>query len=238
MGNFKEAKNTIRLPEQDPATFKYFVHWLYTGSLRGFYYTESVNPTLKELTDKVRSEVTSLKLLHPGDLLVTNPHRKLWEYANYRDLPFNSLIVLYLLADKLQVTRLKDASITALVEVYGISSAIRWKEQEEDWKGINMAWETLPTTSNLCQVLLHLWCDNSAGLEDADEGEGEGEGVASPHFEFVVALGNLFAKRWLDRLPLTDWTETGAICSYHEHEGASCGLTEKLLEGWKAIGTE
>lgn len=36
-GNFKEADGTIALPDHDPATFKYFVYWLYTGCLRGFY---------------------------------------------------------------------------------------------------------------------------------------------------------------------------------------------------------
>ena len=241
MGNFKEANGTIRLPEQDPATFKYFVHWLYTGSLRGFYYSGSVNPTLKELTYKVRSEAISQKLLHADDLPVTNPHRKLWEYANYRDLPFNSLIALYLLADKLQVPRLKDASITALVEVYGISSADQWNfkmfwmedapiEPKDEWKGINMAWETLPETSKLCQVLLHLFCDNTAGIDFEREREEDA------HPDFVAATSRQFARRWLYNLPASDWTKPGAICSFHEHQGSSCDLTEKYLADLKAMG--
>ncbi|KAK4697313.1 protein N-terminal amidase, partial [Lecanoromycetidae sp. Uapishka_2] len=30
-GNFIEANGTVKLPEQNPGVFKYFVHWLYTG---------------------------------------------------------------------------------------------------------------------------------------------------------------------------------------------------------------
>lgn len=56
-GNFKEADGTITLPEQDPATFKSFVYWLYTGSLRGFYYPKSDSPTMAELRDLVRAEL-------------------------------------------------------------------------------------------------------------------------------------------------------------------------------------
>lgn len=243
MGSFKEADGTLTLPEQEPATFKYFVHWLYTGSLRGFYYSESVKPTLKELTDKVRLEVISRKLLHAEELSRTNPHRELWEHANYRDLPFASLVAIYILADKSQVPRLKDAAITALIEVYGINSIDNRKVspktywtspgpdvQGEEVEGINMAWETLPRKSHLCQVLLHLFCDNTNGVNFvSDEGEGHYPG-------FVAAMGNLFAKRWRKNLPVTDWTKSGAICFYHEHEGASCDLTEKYLKDRKAMG--
>lgn len=48
-GHFKEAEGKIELPEQDPETFKYFVNWLYTDRLRGFYYSDTVQPTLGEL---------------------------------------------------------------------------------------------------------------------------------------------------------------------------------------------
>ncbi|KAF6241679.1 hypothetical protein HO173_000390 [Letharia columbiana] len=242
-GNFKEADDgTLTLPEEDPATFKYFVYWLYTGSLRGFHYSKSLNPSLKELTNKVRSEVISRKLLHAEWLPLTNPHRKLWEHANYRDLPFASLIALYILADALQVPRLKDAGITALVEVYGFSSTDKghckmyWAADGPDdvggpMEGINMAWETLPKESNFCQLLLQLFCDNTDGIYDA------GDGI-SYHAGFVLSMANLFAYRWVNDLPPTDWTKTGAICSFHEHEGASCDLTEDYLEDRKAMARE
>lgn len=240
-GNFKESTDGIlTLPEDDPAPFKHFVHWLYTGSLRGLYYPESVHPTLKELTDKVRAEVLSQKLLHAEELRRTNPHRELWEHANYRDLPFASLISMYILADKLQIPRLKDASITALIEVYGMSSTVsRAPEGKALWTAdgmglftsMNMAWNTLPSESKLCQVLLHLFCDNTAGIELSGD-----DGNIGFNPTFAVAMGNLFAKRWLQKLPANDWTKPGAICYYHEHEGASCDLTEKYLEDRKAMG--
>lgn len=240
MGNFQEADGTLTLPEQEPVTFKSFICWLYTDSLRG-HYSNSINPTLKELTEKVRSEVISRKLLHAEELPHSNRHRKLWEHANYRDLPFASLIALYILADALQVPRLKDAVITALVEVYGISSRVKMGSKmywgvnrpggmEGPREGFNIAWETLPEKSKLCQVLLRLFCDNTAGIDF--------DGKTCFHPRFVVAMGNLFAERWLNDLPATDWTKTGAICSYHEHEGASCDLTEKYLEDRKAMARE
>ena len=241
-GNFDEADGSLTLPEQDPATFKYFVHWLYTGNLRGFYYSESVNPPLKELTDLVREEVISRKLLHATELPLANEHRKLWEYANYRDLPFASLIAIYILADKIQVPRLNDASITALIEVYGISfTVLQAYDGKKIWsaalpeipgdgltEGLNTAWKTLPTKSHLCQVLLHLYCDNTTGIKPDSEGEF--------HPGFLAAMGVIFAQRWRKNLPANDWTKPGAICSYHEHEGASCDLTEKYLEDRRAMG--
>lgn len=237
-GAFKEANDgTLTLPEHDPATFKYFVSWLYTGSLRGFYNSESINPTLKELTKNVRSEMRHQALSHADELPLTNPHRKLWENANYRDVPFALLIALYILADALLIPHLKDASITALIEVYGIGSADKlgrkmyWVAQ--DYKrglreGLDMAWESLPQESKLCQVIVHLFCDSSAGIGNERDG-------GNLPLGFVTAMGNIFADRWLNNLPATDWTKTGAICSYHEHEGASCDLTEKYLEDRKAM---
>lgn len=76
MGNFKEADGTLTIPEQCPATFKYFVDWLYTGSLRGLHYPGSTRPTLGDLTDELRTAmarrvVCSVQLLH-----CNNPCRK------------------------------------------------------------------------------------------------------------------------------------------------------------------
>lgn len=193
MGTFQEADGTITLPEQEPATFEYFVYWLYTDSLKG-HHSNSINPTLKDLTDNVRSEVKTCELLHAEDLPPSNPHRKLWEHANYHDRPFASLIDLYILADALQVPRLKDAAITALIEVYGFISAYKmnykmyWAANRPigmagPRDGLNMAWGTLPEESKLCQALLRLFCDNTAGIND---------GETYFHPRFVVAMGNLF----------------------------------------------
>lgn len=241
-GNFKEADGTLTLPEDDPATFKHFVHWIYTDSLRGLYYSETVNPTMKELTDKVRSEVISQNLLHVEELSHTNAHRKLWEHANYRDLPLDSLIAVYILADKLQVPRLKDAAITALVEVYGSinstnSDKVHRKEfwithgpsKQDAEFGLRLACKTLPMESNLCQVLLHLYCDNTNGVSCPCEEE------YIHLLAFGAAMSGLFANRWRKNLQATEWTQPGAICSYHEHEGASCDLSEKYLEDRKAM---
>ncbi len=48
-GDFKEADGLVRLPEQDPKVFKYFIHWLYTGNLNGYFYPEAIKPTIQDL---------------------------------------------------------------------------------------------------------------------------------------------------------------------------------------------
>lgn len=116
-GHFKEADGTIALPEQDPATFKYFVYWLYTGSLRGLYYPKSSSPTMATLRDLLRTKLIAQCIENPDQLQADNPRRILWEHAHYRDLPFHSLITLYIPADTLLVQSLKDPVITALIEV-------------------------------------------------------------------------------------------------------------------------
>ena len=122
MGKFKEADGILTLPEQDSATFRYFVYWLYTGSLRGLYYPGSIRPTLEDLADELRTEMARRGVCSVHLLKFTNPFRNVWECAHYRDLPFTSLIALYILADALLVQGLGDAVITALIEVYSHDS--------------------------------------------------------------------------------------------------------------------
>ena len=240
-GNFKEVDGTIKLPEQDPAIFKYFVYWLYTGCLRGLYYPKSLSPRIADLKDLMREELRVQGIGSLDQLPADNPRRVLWERAQYHDLPFHYLIALYILADTLLVQGLQDAVITALIDVYGhnvpgkVGSKLYWKFIQPDHlntptRSINSAWETLPKGSNLCQLLVQLFCDSTVDIERYC--------VEEPlHPDFLVAVGAEFAERWLkNHQPSTRWTTTKAICSYHEHEGASCGPTEKYLEDRKAMG--
>ena len=239
-GNFKEVDGTIKLPEQDPATFKYFVHWLYTDGLRGLYYPQSFGPRIAELKDLLRTELKVQNTASPDQLPADHPRRVLWERAQYRDLPFHSLIALYILADTLLVQGLKDAVITALIEVYGhnvpgkVGSKLYWKSTQPDplktpTRSINSAWEALPKGSNLCQLLVQLFCDSTIDIERYCVEE-----QLNP--DFLVAVGAEFAERWLkNHQPTSRWTTTKAVCSYHEHEEASCDLTEKYLADLKAM---
>ena len=236
-GNFKEAEDgKITLPEQNPETFKYFVHWLYTGSLKGFYYPRTIEPTIWDLSTAVDKELERLNLSMPDELPHDNLHRLAMELASYRDAPFTSLIALYILADALQVRHLKDLIISTLVNVYGhqYSDAheksgynLYWTSTRPEGltrpaTGINMAYQMLPTNSHLCQLLVRLFCDSTTDIayHHAEE---------PLHPAFLIAVGSEFADRWMADDSTTDWTKTATICEYHEHEGKSCALTAIYL---------
>ena len=118
-GDFKErAQNEIKLPEQDVKIFRFFVHWLYTGRLRGFYYPKTITPSIEELKQAAITELENQDLDILEELDEDDPHGKALYMANYRDAPFSHLVGLYILADTLLVHDLKDPIITLIVDVY------------------------------------------------------------------------------------------------------------------------
>ena len=108
----------IKLPEQDVKTFKYFVHWLYTRRLRGFYYPASIKPSLQELRQAAITELEAQGLDALQYLDQYNPSGRAVYMAHYRDAPFSHLVGLYILADTLLVHVLKDPIITLIIDVY------------------------------------------------------------------------------------------------------------------------
>ena len=117
--SFREREqNEIKLPEQDVKIFKFFVHWLYTRSLRGFYYPDATKPSLQELRQAAIAEVEAQGLDALEDLDRDNPSGRVLYMAHYRDAPFSHLIGLYILADTLLVHGLKDPVITSIIDVY------------------------------------------------------------------------------------------------------------------------
>lgn len=125
-GDFKERdQNKIKLPKQDVKIFKFFVRWLYTGRLRGFYYPATMKPSLQELRQAAISELKKQNLDVLQDLGPDNPKGKALYMAHYRDAPFSHLVGLYILADTLLVHDLKDRIITLIIDVYA------WSERDE-----------------------------------------------------------------------------------------------------------
>lgn len=45
----ENQKGIVDLPEQNLATFKYFLYWLHTKSLRDYLYPATTKPSLKSL---------------------------------------------------------------------------------------------------------------------------------------------------------------------------------------------
>ncbi len=133
-GNFKERdQNEIKLPEQDVKIFRFFVHWLYTGRLRGFYYPKTMKPSLRELRQAAIAELENQKLDFLQDLHPDNPNGKALNMANYRDAPSSHLVGLYILSDTLLIHDLKDPIITLIIDVYCWSAKIA--EDEDGAQG-------------------------------------------------------------------------------------------------------
>lgn len=237
-GNFLEAAGTLTLPEQKPDIFRYFIYWLYTGNLKGYYYPRTIKPTIWNLTKAVNTECEGKDLANMDQLPPENQHRQAWELASYRDAPFGSLIALYILADVLQVQKLPDLIVSTLIHIYGHeneSSAsntgyrsywrpCRLQELSGPTMGINMAFQALPQSSRLRPLLVHLFCDSASNISyHCSQGQ-------QLHPDFVVAVGEEFSNRWLNSKGSSDWYKASELCRYHEHAGDSCTLTETYLD--------
>lgn len=153
------------------------------------------------------------------------------ETANYRDLPFNALISLYIMADSLLVRGLRDLIITLLIQVYGYDRLLdaprgmmlgfweaaskgRTTVQPSPAVGINLAWAKTPHNCHLRAVLLLLYCDNANRTSISQE----------PYCpEFLREAFFTMTIRWLRDSSTTQWTANGAICRYHIHD-AGCPL--------------
>ena len=92
----KRDQNEIKLPEQDVKIFRFFVYWLYTGRLRGFYYPKTVKPSLQELKQAVIAEIEAENLDALQYVDPQNPNGEALYMANYRDAPFSHLDGLYI----------------------------------------------------------------------------------------------------------------------------------------------
>lgn len=237
-GTFIEANGTIKLPEQSPATFKYFVYWLYTRSLKGFYYPRTIKPTMFDLALACEAVMTEKGFDNLDELSPDDPHRKAWELASYQDAPFESLIALYILGDALQIRKLGDHVVSTLIHVYSHNTTAPAKRSgyKSYWTsarpqklvapviGINMAYDALPQTCCLRALLVTLFCDSTS---DIGYHCSHGQRL---HPDFVVAVGEEFADRWLTNKQSTAWGEASEHCRYHVHKGASCTLVEVYLD--------
>lgn len=233
-GHFKEAEGVVNLPEQDPATFKHFIYWLYTEKIRGHFYPESIVPSIQDLKRKLTSTLGS-EALNRRHKKGSNTDSDALDDANYQDLPFVALISLYILADSLLVRGLRDQIIPLLIEVYGYSYfasrpkgvVLRfWGGSDLQGHpalpspaiGINLAWEKTSKDSQLRQVLLKLFCDN------VDEDISSEEPYNA---EFLLEAVSVILSRWIENAGTTDWAKKGAICEHHIHD-VECPLQDNV----------
>lgn len=223
--NFKEAEGRILIPSQEAGTFKYFVYWLYTGKISGFYYHDKISPSIDELKSRIREALD-------GDTWYEVANEKKhpclidFHLANYRDLPFNGLISLYVLADFLDVCGLKDVIIKALVKVYlnpyddiSLRCSIMplWDHDVErtQWcpdpaNGINLAWETFGKDDPLCKALLQIFSSSCNTVIPFPQGD-------ILNASFVTAAYEWFFKHHRNYECIFAYGTSGMLCRYEEH---------------------
>ncbi|KAL8790323.1 MAG: hypothetical protein Q9213_000675 [Squamulea squamosa] len=241
-GKFKEsAAGTLKLPEHDPAIFRFFAYWLYTGKLDGNHYPSTEKPSITEIrrdTDLEWQNWHEKYLPHytaKGGGQLTNEEGQLYRLLTYRDAPFDALIGLYLLAEYLGVPGLGDEITYILVDVYAnanskmegvLTSFWRWKNcTRPRWAPdpvpcINAAWKMSSEDSHLCRLLVVLFCDNVIwNADDVQKNERLDAG-------FLSAAYTMAQDRWVSGAKKTQWQTADALCAYHNHDGTTCRFNE------------
>ncbi|KAL8650750.1 MAG: hypothetical protein Q9226_005008 [Calogaya cf. arnoldii] len=225
-GNFQEsAAGTLKLPEHDPAIFRFFVYWLYTGKL-----------------DECELEQPGKHHPHLAaklDERLAERHFQHYTLLTYRDAPFDVMIGLYLLAEYLQVPGLRDEIVNVLVDVYafscdefdGVSTSFwRWRNYSRPhWAldpvpAINAACKS-SSNPKLCGLLVTLFCDNVIlYAEEVQENE-------QLDARFLSAAFTTAQERWLRASKRTKWTTPDSLCPYHIHDNNTCKVhNEKIAK--------
>ncbi|KAI4285630.1 MAG: hypothetical protein L6R38_000532, partial [Xanthoria sp. 2 TBL-2021] len=245
-GNFQEsAAGILKLPEHDPAIFRFFVYWLYTGKLDGHHYPSTAKPSLSDIRKECKLEQHEKHLPHltaKSDKRLTSGQFQLYTLIAYRDAPFDVMIGLYLLAEYLQVPVLRDEVVNVLVDVYaycgeefdGVSTSFwRWRNYSRPhWApdpvpAINAAWKS-SKDSKLCRLLVTLFCDNVIlCAEEVQENE-------RLDAAFLSAAFTTAQERWLRGSTRTKWSQPDSLCPYHIHESNTCKVhNEKIAKAEK-----
>ena len=100
LGDFREAATKIiELPEQHVETFQYFVHWLYTNKLSG-YFRPKGEPSIRELSAAVEaSKAVNRRAMNSEDLRKEEEQRRKLYCEKNKDAPILELVSLYMLAN-------------------------------------------------------------------------------------------------------------------------------------------
>lgn len=127
----------MALPEQQPETFKYFVYWIYNGTLEGYFRPRAAKPRMEQLETMIReleadheekardyywevenegyeSDKADLEKMKKDIMLA----KRARSYTGYQDFPLDAAITLFILADALQISGLKDQIVTRIILIY------------------------------------------------------------------------------------------------------------------------
>ncbi|KAL8790324.1 MAG: hypothetical protein Q9213_000676 [Squamulea squamosa] len=229
-GQFRESDGTLKLPQQDPAIFRFFVYWLYTGRIDGYYYPSSASPSISEIQEEFESRKGFLTQneMERTAWCAYEAQAQLYRYARYIDAPFSALIGLYLLAEYLLIPGLRDQIINKLIDVYsykGYEDDHFWCWDNTDrpaWAQdpvpcINKAWRSSSGDSSLCRLLVTLFCDSSDNSMQIVQ---ENEELDPKFMSAALAKAQKRWQRGMDRETAEHYHKFA--CKYHDHDGYPC----------------
>lgn len=231
-GGFKEAEaGAVKLPEQDPDTFQYFVHWLYAGKLTG-YFRAGTSPSLEELNVAAIAEREAQKITtdSPEKIDAIYEASDALNLAIFEEAPIPALVSLYVLADALQVRGLRDHIVITIIKVYAIDNDranFFWYRPRaidslsEPIMIMNNAYKQLPSSSTLRRFIIELYLrfvgENAfapkRGLLDSDF-----------IFDYLIAVQDLW---YLDDYT-RDFQDAEIICDHHVHD-VKCLLARRSI---------
>jgi len=243
LGDFREAATKIiELPEQDVETFQYFVHWLYTNKLSG-YFRPKGEPSIRELSAAVEaSKAVNRRAMNSEDLRKEEEQRRKLYCEKNKDAPILELVSLYVLADALQVHGLTDHIITFLLKVYGDNENTFWDPPNEPVTESNepVTESNEPVTESNCTLVMSEAYDRLDSLPHRDHICGlladlHARHVVKPQsgvdvddlstafiYDSFVALHKHLDLRHRKKLP--------KVCWYHIHDTACSPRTKDFVE--------
>ena len=223
-GSWAESDGVIRLPEQDVPTFKYFIHWLYTQRLGGYFDNGCELKKLYGLEQGLRAKGSFQAGLR-NPMSQKDREDYIWVRdkigkAILREYPIQHLVNLFVLADKLQVRGLKDPILDQVISTYaikGLGHHAFWENPDRDIApmidAMNIGYKELPKTSKFPQLLIHMYCLNATDEQVLRDS------AFLDHAVLVQAFNLTQSVYHEERTPSKEMRD---YCQYHTHDGGSC----------------
>lgn len=230
---FREAETKIiELPEQHVETFQYFVHWLYTNKLSG-YFRPKGEMSIRELGAAVEaSTAVHEKTLDPEDRRKVEKQWCMWYREKNKDAPILKLVSLYVLADTLQVRGLRDHITTFLIKVYGDNGNTFWEPPTKSdtvstctlvMSEAYARLELLPASCNIRHLIVHLHVVRVVAPYSTLD-------VCNLHAGFIYNCFVLVHQNLEFNEEEENFEDASTVCSYHIHDTACSPKTKNIVE--------
>lgn len=227
----------VLLPEQEASVFGHFVHWLYTGKLSGYCRARG-SPSFRDLRAELAAKDEVFRRTRGLDALQgVQAARRALDRAAWEDAPPAHLVSLYILADVLQVSGLRDHILTFMVKAYltqprdaehAWTSSYRSERLSEATLTLSRAYDRLPVAESgdrMRSFLVDLYVSESECL--AQLGSDDILGTLNPAFLYRCLIETR-RRRSLPDDQRGDLRDAATLCGYHLHD-AGCSFTRERL---------